>query len=418
MRVTALGSVAGSSALFLCLLGSAAPAQDMPRRAPLIRVFSQDGGGVVSNYVTPAIEVAEDAYVFAVMMDLDGRIQVLQPEFPGISIRLRSNQQLRLPNFFAGYNSSFDGRGRYASGNGNYGDSWNDTRGTVVAIASRAPFNLESIEVDGDWNMTEIRRLIEFRSPVYAANALAQRLGAKGEPIGHDYMRFAGQQRSYYAYDDLAYCGYGYGYGSMGAYFSIARALRRDAGLRSATLRQVVVGYDACGLPVFALAPIAPGGGVRVPPPPRSPGDTTIFPKSRIPAGIPRYPRSADAAPNPGPVPVGSFPVPARSGSAPRELIPAPERRRVEPREVSDVYRTPLGSSTAPARPAPPTERAAPPQRERAPTAVMPIYRPEPRVIERAPVRTPERIREAPPPVVQQRPAAPPPPPPPPPGKQ
>ena len=110
MRTKRLASVAGSSALLLCLLATASQAQDRTRqRAPIIRVYSQNGPGVVSNYVTPAIEVSENAYVFAVMMDLDGRLQVLHPDFPGISVRVQSRKQLRLPNFFAGFNQPYQG---------------------------------------------------------------------------------------------------------------------------------------------------------------------------------------------------------------------------------------------------------------------------------------------------------------------
>ena len=84
MRTKGLALGAGSSALLLCLLATTSPAQDKTRqRATIVRVYSNEGTGVVSNYVTPSIQVSEDAYVFAVMMDLDGHIQVLQPDFRG-----------------------------------------------------------------------------------------------------------------------------------------------------------------------------------------------------------------------------------------------------------------------------------------------------------------------------------------------
>jgi hypothetical protein len=249
MRTITLASAAGSSALLLCLIASASSAQNASRRAPLVRVYSQDGGSVVSNYVTPAIDVSEDAYVFAVMMDLDGRIQVLQPDAPGISVRLRANRQLRLPNFFAGFNAPMHRTGRYPLNVLSYDshvDMGADSRGTVIALASRAPFQLELIEADGDWDNSEIRRLIENRSPSSAAQALARYLGAKGEPIGRDYMRFAGARQSYYAYDDLSYCGYAYGFGSFGGALSIANALNQGGNRRLAGNR-VLIGYDACG---------------------------------------------------------------------------------------------------------------------------------------------------------------------------
>ena len=101
MWTTGLVSAAGSSALLMCMLASASTAQEPSRqRAPVVRIYSQNGG-VASSYVTPAIEVSENAYVFAVMMDLDGHIQVLHPDFPGISVRVRAQKQLYLPNFFA-----------------------------------------------------------------------------------------------------------------------------------------------------------------------------------------------------------------------------------------------------------------------------------------------------------------------------
>ena len=88
MRAKGIATATGSSALLMCLLASAAFAQERARqRAPSIRVYSENGAGVVSSYVRPAIHVSEDAYVFAVMMDLDGHIQVLHPDFPGISVR-------------------------------------------------------------------------------------------------------------------------------------------------------------------------------------------------------------------------------------------------------------------------------------------------------------------------------------------
>ena len=91
----------------LCALGSVAAGQQKAReRAPLIRVYSANGVDLVSTstYIEPRIELSENAYVFAVEMDLDGQIQVLHPEFPGLSVKISSHTQLRLPNFFAGFN--------------------------------------------------------------------------------------------------------------------------------------------------------------------------------------------------------------------------------------------------------------------------------------------------------------------------
>src|ERR1700716_4039855 len=142
MRVAKSASVVGVAALLVTLLASPSTAQNESReRAPSVRVYSQNGA-IASNYVTPAIEVSEDAYVFAVSLDLDGQIQVLHPAFPGISVRILQHKQLRLPNFFAGFpqlGGTYDASGRYASYSDYYGGR-DDSRGTVIALASRAPF--------------------------------------------------------------------------------------------------------------------------------------------------------------------------------------------------------------------------------------------------------------------------------------
>lgn len=384
MRSAALALAAGSYVALSCSLASASGAQEMSReRAPIVRVYSQNGG-VVSNYITPAIGVSEDAYVFAVMMDLDGRIQVLHPEFPGISVRVRSDRQLALPNFFAGYTSPMQDAPRYTSRGvvtyDGYEDLGTDTRGTVIALASRAPFKLGLIEADGDWNISQIRSLIERRTPSSAAQALAQYIGAKGEPIGSDYMRFAGQRQNYYAYDDLAYCGYGgYGY-STGRGVDRALTFARAAQLRSLGLRPIFLGYDACGLPVIAVAPFSRGGG-RIPPPGRPPRrDTTVFPKSRWPTGIARDPGNENVTPRP--VPEGVFPLPQHSQQQTREVTkPAPQERRAEPREIHDPFRSQPGASTFPNRVPTPVAPTAPARTQPAAIGVMPIHRAEPRVI-------------------------------------
>src|SRR4026207_1450945 len=84
MRAKAWATAAGPSALLLWLVASGSPGPERTRKtAPIIRVLSENGAGVVSSYVRPIIRVAEDSYVFAVMMDLDGHIQVLHPDFLG-----------------------------------------------------------------------------------------------------------------------------------------------------------------------------------------------------------------------------------------------------------------------------------------------------------------------------------------------
>jgi hypothetical protein len=405
MRAKAMATMAGSSALLLCLLASASPGQERARqRAPSIRILSENGASVASSYVRPTINVSEDSYVFAVMMDLDGHIQVLHPDFPGISVRVRSQKQLRLPNFFAGFNDQRYGGGYSMASYDRYSSGGDDSRGVVIALASRAPFRLELIESDGDWNMTAIRRLIDHRSPEAAAQSLARYLGARGEPIGRDFMRFAGFRSQYYAYDSYGYCGYGsygYGYGN-GAFFG---TFARFAELRAMGLHPMIIGYDRCGTPLIVAAPVRPGAGFRPPPPVRPPQDTTVFPKSHFPKGIPRRPTA----------PEGVFPLPNRAeprqraqlGQRPdlpqiRDVtITAPRGRPATPREIPDRYRPHPGVTF-------PSEGSSAPSRvEPAAGGMRPVYRPEPRVAApSSPARPPERARE-PAPVVRERPAAP-----------
>src|SRR4051812_19972234 len=92
MRAQRSASALGATAFMLCVLATASGAQETGRRAPMVRVYSASGGDYIntSTYVEPRIKVAEDAYVFAVEMDLDGQIQILHPDFPGLSVKLNS----------------------------------------------------------------------------------------------------------------------------------------------------------------------------------------------------------------------------------------------------------------------------------------------------------------------------------------
>ena len=390
MRATGYGSAGSISALLVCLLASTSTAQDLsPQRVPAVRVYSQNGPGVASNYVTPAIEVSEAAYVFAVMMDVDGRIQVLYPEFPGISVRILSQNQLRLPNFFAGFNEPMQSAPRYSANgfvtydaNGTFG---NDARGTVIALASRAPFRLALLEANGDWNISAIRDLMEDRTPEAAARSLAQYFGAKGEPIGSDYMRFAGQHQSYYAYDGYAHDGYAScGYGGRrlsGGGFIDGRAFNRSAKQRSVNRGPVVVGYDACGLPIVVAAPFTPRGRVRDPAPRRPKGDTPGFPKSRFPTEIGGHEGNGDVGSRPVAA-EGIFPLSERAKAQLRDQPnPAPIVRRAEPREMPDQFRSQSERSSFRERDQGSRERSGRPPAESAPIGVMPIHRAEPRVI-------------------------------------
>lgn len=323
MRAARSASAVGVAALLVTLFAPPSAAQSDSRgRAPSIRVYSQNGV-IESNYVTPAIEVSEDAYVFAVSLDLDGQIQVLHPDYPGISVRILEHKQLRLPNFFAGSSrgrGAYDRSGRYATYSDYYASDDYDSRGTVMALASRSPFNLARIESDGDWNVEAIRRLIEHRSPASAARALAAYLGVKGEAIGTDFMRFAPARSLYYSssyypstnrlYGCDIYDGY-----SPGLAFSRLAVLTRVAQLQRAGQNVRIVGYDFCLMPIVVYGPSEPGTILRPSTPPGNPADT-LGGKNRAP------PRS-------GP-PLGIFPRRA-------EIETVPITRRAEPPQMGDV---------------------------------------------------------------------------------
>jgi len=403
MRVMRKATAIGSSALLLCVIAAVAGAQERPRqRPPIIRIYSENGAYVVqtTSYVMPAIEVAENAYVFAVSMDLDGHIQVLHPDAPGISVRMLAHRELQLPNFFAGYSGPAAGDQIYSSTNYSTYDGYSrgdvDSRGTIIALASRAPFNLDLIGSGGDWNIATIRRLIEGRSPPAAAQALANYIGARGEPIGQDFMRFAGVgQNQYYALDAYSPCGlyYGSGYASILGLreirvFNQLRAARSARGQGIRTL-----GYDACGIPIVLYTPTRVAsrfpvpGGKRL----RSPGDTTVFEKYRVPrgglTGRPT-PRAASAAPE------GIFPLPRSSGLSREPRIIAPSGRRSEPRSISEGNR-PQPAAVSGQQGHIPFERAAP--------------RPQPAtgVMSARPTLSPPPVQ-----IVHERPSTPPPPPP------
>src|SRR5438128_2379186 len=225
MRATTIGLGLAVIVSLLGLSTSPTEAQTARRGPPIIRIYSDNGVDYVSttSYITPRIELSENAYVFAVEMDMDGQIQVLHPDFPGLSVRIAANRSLRLPNFFAGFNSSRYGGSAYDASYSGYYNGSDDSRGTVIALASRAPLNLEKIESNGDWDISGIRRLIENRSPLSAAAALAQYLGQPGEPIGRDYLRFDGDRGygyPYYAdgYNYYSSCAGFYGYNILPFY--------------------------------------------------------------------------------------------------------------------------------------------------------------------------------------------------------
>jgi hypothetical protein len=417
MKTTKL-AVLGSSAFLLCVLASTTGAQENSnRRPPAIRVYSNNGSYALetTSYVTPVIEVGENAYVFAVAEDADGQIQVLSPDFPGISVRMLAHKQVKLPNFFAGFGTP--GRSYQPvmySGDVAYDDGFMDSRGTVIALASRAPFDLERIESGGDWNMSMIRRLIENRNPQMAAQALANYLGAKGEPIGRDYLRFSsGRRHSYYALDAYSQCDlyYGYAFAPTLAFnrfraFSRINALRQNGQVR-------ILGYDLCGTPIIAYTPSTV---ITRPGQPRPGRDTTGFGRP-IPRGRTGRPLPAQSASSSGAE--GFFPQ-SRRGNLPQigdVTITAPRGRRSEPGQVLEGYRSQPGVIEAPRRV--PVERVTTPRMEPQPTTAqqpqrepsLRELRPEPRTASPPPARAPDPPRQSPP-VERERPSTPAPPPP------
>jgi hypothetical protein len=421
MNTTKLAAVC-SSAFLLCILASTTGAQDNSnRRPPAIRVYSTNGSYALetTSYVTPVIEVGENAYVFAVAEDADGQIQILHPDFPGISVRMVAHKRIELPKFFAGF--SMVGRSSYLpamnAGYASYDDGFQDSRGTVIALASRAPFNLERLESGGDWNISAIRQLIENRSPSMAAQSLANYIGAKGEPIGRDFLRFSGGRRqAYYALDAYSQCDlyYGFAYAPTLAFnrfraFNRINALRRDGQVR-------ILGYDLCGTPIVAYTPSTVLTGMGRRPPDR---DTTGL-------GRPKLPRDRTGRPLPRSTSTsaaeGVFPS-SRRGNLPQigdVTITAPRGRRAEPGQVLQGYRSQPGISEAPRRV--PIERVTSPRMDPQPTGAqqpqrepsLRELRPEPRTASPPPGRTPDPPRQSPPPapVVHERPPTPAPPPP------
>ena len=417
MRAMKLGIGLGALSVLLGVATTASHAQTPRRGPPIIRIYSDNGVDYAgtTSYITPRIELSENAYVFAIEMDMDGQIQVLHPDFPGISVRIPANRSLQLPNFFTGFNSSrYGGATHTASMDLDYYGA-DDSRGTIIALASRAPFNLERVESNGDWNFAALRRLIENRSPLSAADDLARYLGQAGEPIGRDYLRFDGGQRygsPYYdAYSYYSPCSSLYGYSYAPAYaIRQMQALALYNQLLASGRGVRLIGYDACGSPIFTTG--FANGGQQTPighfPPPHR-GDTTVFPKSRLPkAPIPRGSTVFANTLNAG------MPT-TRAGGVPQMgdvmVKAAPAGRRREPNGYIQDY----GGGVAVPQGRVPFERPIVPRGEAngdgSSLKSVPTYRAEPRA-EAAPMRMPERPREAPPQVIHERPSLPPPPPP------
>ncbi len=385
---------AAVAAVLFFPLATAVDAQAGRGRAPVINLSTATGISVASNYIEPSISLSEDAYVFAISVDVDRNIQVLHPDFPGLSVKMTSRRQLHLRNFFAGYGDPDRTMGmtsgRYASSSyyDSYDPGYTDSRGTVIALASRKPFNLAALTVNGDWDFSELRRLVDGRDPYAAASALARYIGERDEPIGRDVYRFAGAPR-YYTSDFYDCYSYGrLGYGHPLSHWGVGWF--RAAQLRAAGYVVSLIGTDGCGQPRYAVlsrsAVVKPATGRRQP-------ATGAFPRKRVPTAVTGNPVEKQAT-------AGRMATrpPAGYGQTERPVTSPQRTRTVEPRPGVDRTRArPAATGSFPARTRAPERVSAPPRvnvPERRPAAVaapsrgLERTRPAPRQVERAGKRT------------------------------
>jgi hypothetical protein len=395
MRVTKLALGLGAAMITSQALAGVAEAQK--RKAPRIDLTTSLGSSVASNYIEPAVTLSEDAYVFVISVDIDRDVQVLHPTETGIAVKMAARRQLHLPRFFAGYGGN-GGYSNVSGGSYDYGSGYSDTRGTMIALASRRPFRLSNISVGGDWDVLMLQRLVDGRDPEAAAVMLAKVLGEPGEPIGRDVYRFAGGRRYYNSfYSNSAYYDCSYLYGSLGFArgFNTGRSINffRAGQLQQAGFVVAFAGYDACGQPVFD---VYPRSFVGTPGTPGRPPATGVFPSGRIPSVAPRNPLKDTV----GSVITGARPTPGRyagqndASTPPMTRVPdaGSVSERPHPRSegttVSERPRVPA-ATPAPERAAP---RHSPPAPERVSTP-----RPVPERTS-APVYTPPPERASPPP--------------------
>lgn len=386
MQMARVLTTLGLAGISLPSLALNAGAQD--ERAPRIRV-SAAMGSVASSYVEPSISLSEDAYVLAISVDVDRNVRVLHPEYPGIAVKMNSSRDLYLPRFFTGYGERERGMnarsgGYVSSYYDGYDAGYSDTRGTVIALASRRPFNFDAITTNGDWNLAALSRLISGRDPLSAAAALADRLGARGEEIGSDVYRFAGESRSYSTlYNTSSYRCNPY-YGSFG--YSRGISIFRAAQLRRAGYVVTFAGIDACGEPRYAVH----SRGLAVNPGRRPPANGA-FPRPRTPAPAPRprnpaggRPRTDDSTrtsgrptrryTEPQPVTPRPFPPPDRISERNRaantrrpDRNPSANARSADRNPAANTQRRPAASGAFPNRArATPSQQRAPVERPRA----------------------------------------------------
>jgi hypothetical protein len=395
MRVTKLALGLGAAMIAGQVFAGVAEAQN--RKAPRINLTTALGSSVATNYIEPAVTLSEDAYVFVISIDVDRRVQVLHPTETGMSVKMAARRQLHLPRFFAGYGAGY----RYPRVTDvgyeyDYGSGYTDSRGTMIALASRRPFRLSNISVGGDWDVITLQRLVDDRDPYTAATLLAKALGAPGEPIGRDVHRFAGGAHYYNSAYNTAYadCSYLYGQFGFARGFNTGRNITffRAAQLQQAGFPVAFLGFDACGQPMFNVYPHSTIVGAPAGRPPAA----GAFPSGRLPSAAPRNPLKDSVARGM----TGARPTPGRYADQNDAFTP-PARRipeagsvserphpRAEGTTVSERPRTPA-ASPAPERAAP---RHSPPPPERVATP-----RPVPERTA-APAYTPPPERASPPP--------------------
>ena len=407
MRVTRLALGLGAAMICGQVLAGTAEAQNN-RKAPRIDLTTALGSAVASNYVEPAVTLSEDAYVFVISVDVDRSVQVLHPTETGMSVKMAARRQLHLPRFFGGYGAEYRYSGATDARYGNdYGSGYTDSRGTIIALASRRPFRLSSVSVGDDWNLRMLEQLVEDRDPYAAATMLAKVLGAPGEPIGRDVHRFAGGGGRYYnsgyhsAYADCSYL-----YGSLGFArgFSTGRNISffRAAQLQQAGFPVAFLGYDACGQPLFNVYQRGSIVGNPVAPRPAA----GAFPSRRLPSGAPRNPLKDTVA---GQI-TGARPTPGRYADQDDAFTP-PMRRIPEADLVSERPRPRPEGATVSERPRAPAASPAPeratPRHSPPPPERVSTPRPVPeRATTPPPAYTPPPERSSPPPPPRAEPAA------------
>ena len=155
------------------------------RAAPGISVYYAPGVTEGISYISSHIRASESAYVFAVEIDLNGEVEVLYPNSPNDSSKVVADRPIAMPSFFSGFGGSMGPTQRGLRGTVT-------SRGVIFALASCAPFSLDRIVTDGEWNIDVIERLVRQQNPQTAIAVLANYLAANGQEVGHSMMSFNG----------------------------------------------------------------------------------------------------------------------------------------------------------------------------------------------------------------------------------